>query len=46
MVIEPEIHDDKKHDGGKGTSIFEKNALITTTTTTHKGKHVHSAAPL
>jgi hypothetical protein len=43
VVIEPEIHDDKKLDGGKGTSIYEKSALISTTTS--RGKHT-PAAPL
>jgi DNA replication licensing factor MCM3 len=38
VVIEPEIHDDKKTEG-KGTAIYEKNALITTTTTGKGGKH-------
>lgn len=36
-MIEPEIVDDKKADGaagnGKGTTVYEKNALITTTST-------------
>jgi DNA replicative helicase MCM subunit Mcm2 (Cdc46/Mcm family) len=46
VVIEPEIHDDKKTEG-KGTAVYEKNALITTTITTGKGgKQTHQAAPL
>jgi DNA replication licensing factor MCM3 len=45
VVIEPEIHDDKKNEG-KGTSVFEKNALITTTTTGKGGKHTQQASPL
>jgi DNA replication licensing factor MCM3 len=44
VVIEPEIHgDDKKGEAGKGTAVFEKNALITTVTNGKKGKQ---AAPL
>ena len=31
VVIEPEINDDKKADVGKGTTVFEKSTLITTT---------------
>ena len=48
-MIEPEIHDDnKKTDGGgKGTTIYEKSALITTTVSGKSGRHTTSqAAPL
>jgi DNA replication licensing factor MCM3 len=45
VVIEPEIHDDKKTEG-KGTAVFEKSALITTTTTGKGGKHTQQAHPL
>ena len=36
VVIEPEIHDEKKGDG-KGSTVYEKSALITTTTHGKKG---------
>jgi DNA replication licensing factor MCM3 len=45
VVIEPEIHDDKKTEG-KGTTVYEKNALITTTTTGKSGRHTLQASPL
>ena len=47
-MIEPEIHDDnRKNDGGKGTTIYEKSALITTTVSGKSGRHTTSqAAPL
>jgi DNA replication licensing factor MCM3 len=45
VVIEPEIHDDKKTEG-KGTTVYEKSALITTTTTGKGGKQTHQAQPL
>ncbi len=41
VVIEPEIQDDKKTDG-KGTTIYEKSALISTLSKNGK----HSAAPM
>lgn len=42
VVIEPEIFDDRKIDSGKGTTIFEKSALLTTTTNGKKGQQANT----